>query len=206
MHPASDLVARTQLRSPLQHPADKSRPDQQQHSDSLASADMLGAIGLCESSFTRPPEPRMPTSRSIATGKPGRSAANGSATGCGAAITRRPGRPRAQRLFAQPSISAKRLHNSKGRNASFTSAPPSNRATSSDVAQTGSPTTLSMGNGGCCASNAYLGRSRRVPHDEASRRAVCRKSARLNLGKGARKLPSAASSAQWNGSLAMRCP
>src|SRR5258708_39591424 len=47
-----------------------------------------------------------------------------------------------------------------------------------NVAQTGSPTTLSMGNGRCCASNAYLGRSRRVPHDEASRRAVCRKSAR----------------------------
>src|ERR1700730_3306756 len=46
------------------------------------------------------------------------------------------------------------------------------------VAQIGSPTTLSMGNVGCCASNAYLGRSRRVPHDEDSRRAGCRKSAR----------------------------
>jgi predicted nucleic acid-binding protein len=34
------------------------------------------------------------------------------------------------------------------------------------------------GERGCFASNAYLGPSRRVPHDEASRRAVCRKSAR----------------------------
>ena len=37
---------------------------------------------------------------------------------------------------------------------------------------------LSMGNAACCASNAYLGPSRRVPHGEASRRAGCRKSAR----------------------------
>ena len=35
-----------------------------------------------------------------------------------------------------------------------------------------------MGNAACCASNAYLGPSRRVPHGEASRRAGCRKSAR----------------------------
>src|SRR6266852_2863387 len=35
-----------------------------------------------------------------------------------------------------------------------------------------------MGNAACCASNAYLGPSRRVPCGEASRKAGCRKSAR----------------------------
>jgi hypothetical protein len=34
------------------------------------------------------------------------------------------------------------------------------------------------GNAACCASNPYLGHSRRVPHGEPSRRARCRKSAR----------------------------
>ena len=42
----------------------------------------------------------------------------------------------------------------------------------------GSPATWSMENAACCASNACRSLPRRVPHDEASRRAGCRRSAR----------------------------
>src|SRR5215469_9014419 len=84
-------------------------------------------------SFTPQPAPHLPISRSTVTGKPGRSAVSGFGAGCGAAITRRPGAPRARRRFAQRLIYSRRGLNSTVPSAPSTSASPSMLATSISI-------------------------------------------------------------------------
>src|SRR6516165_7700729 len=69
----------------------------------------------------------------MTTEKLGRSAASGFEVGCAAAITRRPGEPRARRRFAQRSIYSRRGRNSMDRSVPSTSASPSTPATSTSI-------------------------------------------------------------------------
>src|ERR1700730_202619 len=62
--------------------------------------------------FTTPPAPPSPISLSRAIGKPGPSAANDFEAGCGVAITRRLGRPRARLSSARVSPFWELAHNS----------------------------------------------------------------------------------------------
>src|SRR5271165_584603 len=66
------------------------------------------------------------------------------------------------------------------------------------VAHAGSPTTLSMGNAGCCASNAYLGRSRRVPDGEASRREAMGRAAEVVAPSSSIRIDGGCPVAQFN--------
>jgi hypothetical protein len=117
----------------------------------------LTSLATCSSTshglrtcFTPPPAPHLPTSPSTVTERPGPSAASAFADSCGAAITRRPGRPRAQRRSGQRSTCSKRGPSSTARNGPSTSARPSMPDTSTSISpmSTGAPSTSDLRNGG----------------------------------------------------------